>query len=134
MLAGFGDALSAMTRLPAVKDEYPAYKTKFWLGGFGKSPIFSKEQLEREGYEAGLIKNLTYHNQLPSIRDFLMSKVVKEGDKLEDWSFCSEIFANRKPIFSKYDLQYPCTLYTSDAADDLPCVDLGGRRIIKKKK
>ena len=27
-----------------------------------------------------------------------------------------------------------CLLYTSDAADDLPCVELGGRRIIKKKK
>ena len=30
--------------------------------------------------------------------------------------------------------QHPaCLLYTSDAADDLLCVDLGGRRIIKKK-
>src|SRR5450756_3164415 len=28
----------------------------------------------------------------------------------------------------------PCLLYTSDAADDLLCVDLGGRRILKKKK
>eukprot|EP00825_Cyclidium_porcatum_P013499 TRINITY_DN17118_c0_g1_i1.p2 TRINITY_DN17118_c0_g1~~TRINITY_DN17118_c0_g1_i1.p2 ORF type:complete len:112 (+),score=4.66 TRINITY_DN17118_c0_g1_i1:561-896(+) len=30
----------------------------------------------------------------------------------------------------------PCTclLYTSDAADDMQCVDLGGRRVIKKKK
>ena len=27
----------------------------------------------------------------------------------------------------------PCLLYTSDAADDMQCVDLGGRRIIKKK-
>ena len=27
-----------------------------------------------------------------------------------------------------------CLLYTSDAADDLLCVDLGGRRISKKKK
>ena len=27
-----------------------------------------------------------------------------------------------------------CLLYTSDAADDLLCVDLGGRRIIKKTK
>ena len=26
-----------------------------------------------------------------------------------------------------------CLLYTSDAADDLLCVDLGGRRTIKKK-
>ena len=34
---------------------------------------------------------------------------------------------------SKYTIQV-CLLYTSDAADDLLCVDLGGRRIIKKKK
>ena len=27
-----------------------------------------------------------------------------------------------------------CLLYTSDAADDLLCVDLGGRRIIKQNK
>ena len=26
-----------------------------------------------------------------------------------------------------------CLLYTSDAADDLLCVDIGGCRIIKKK-
>ena len=116
-LAGFGDTLSAITRLPAVKEEYPDYKIKFWLGGFGKSPIFSKQQLEREGYEAGLIKNLTFHNQLPSIRDFLMNKVVKEGDKLEDWSFCDEIFDNRKPIFSKYDLQYPYEYKTSEPSE-----------------
>src|SRR5450756_1776937 len=31
-------------------------------------------------------------------------------------------------------LYMTCLLYTSDAADDLLCVDLGGRRIIKKKK
>ena len=28
---------------------------------------------------------------------------------------------------------YVCLLYTSDAADDMQCVDLGGRRIIKKE-
>ena len=32
------------------------------------------------------------------------------------------------------DLSDTCLLYTSDAADDLHCVDLGGRRIIEKKK
>ena len=31
-------------------------------------------------------------------------------------------------------VRIPCLLYTSDAADDLLCVDLGGRCIIKKKK
>ena len=34
-------------------------------------------------------------------------------------------------IFRK---QGVCLLYTSDAADDLLCVELGGRRVIKKKK
>ena len=29
---------------------------------------------------------------------------------------------------------YACLLYTSDAADERSSVDLGGRRIIKKKK
>src|SRR5450756_3253154 len=33
-----------------------------------------------------------------------------------------------------FDQILDCLLYTSDAADDLLCVDLGGRRIIKKKK
>ena len=31
-------------------------------------------------------------------------------------------------------LQKACLLYTSDAADERSSVDLGGRRIIKKKK
>ena len=34
-------------------------------------------------------------------------------------------------IYPKYRV---CLLYTSDAADDMQCVDLGGRRIIKKEK
>ena len=29
--------------------------------------------------------------------------------------------------------RYTCLLYTSDAADDLLCVDLGGRRLTQKK-
>ena len=39
----------------------------------------------------------------------------------------------RGPIESCTEIQV-CLLYTSDAADDLTRVDLGGRRIIKKKK
>ena len=31
-------------------------------------------------------------------------------------------------------LFWSCLLYTHDAADDLPCVGLGGRRITQKKK
>src|SRR5680860_1873313 len=51
---------------------------------------------------------------------------------------------NRKPVTlvqglrkaietGEMDAVKVCLLYTSDAADDLLCVDLGGRRIIKKK-
>ena len=32
------------------------------------------------------------------------------------------------------DVMNVCLLYTSDAADERSSVDLGGRRIIKKKK
>src|SRR5665648_1301579 len=36
--------------------------------------------------------------------------------------------------FFELPLSYICLLYTSDAADEEDSVDLGGRRIIKKKK
>ena len=39
-----------------------------------------------------------------------------------------------RPVIGDGGMVEDCLLYTSDAADDLLCVDLGGRRIIKKKK
>ena len=36
--------------------------------------------------------------------------------------------------WTRTELRYTCLLYTSDAADERSSVDLGGRRIIKKKK
>eukprot|EP00826_Nyctotherus_ovalis_P056691 TRINITY_DN7703_c0_g1_i2.p1 TRINITY_DN7703_c0_g1~~TRINITY_DN7703_c0_g1_i2.p1 ORF type:complete len:300 (-),score=19.08 TRINITY_DN7703_c0_g1_i2:1-900(-) len=41
-------------------------------------------------------------------------------------------FFRRHKVLSNR-LYLTCLLYTSDAADDMQCVDLGGRRIIKKK-
>eukprot|EP00656_Telonema_subtile_P011561 TRINITY_DN15723_c0_g1_i1.p2 TRINITY_DN15723_c0_g1~~TRINITY_DN15723_c0_g1_i1.p2 ORF type:complete len:100 (-),score=6.36 TRINITY_DN15723_c0_g1_i1:15-314(-) len=41
------------------------------------------------------------------------------------------IFVLRSPAHTKGS--YTCLLYTSDAADEEDSVDLGGRRIIKKK-
>ena len=38
-----------------------------------------------------------------------------------------------KDNFLTFDSQTTCLLYTSDAADERSSVDLGGRRIIKKK-
>ena len=85
-LAGFGDTLSLITRMPAMLKAYPNHDPIFYLGGYGKSPQFSKEQLEREGYEAKLIKNMTFHNQIPQMRDFLVTKVAKKDDIVIDAS------------------------------------------------
>ena len=42
------------------------------------------------------------------------------------------ILSTTPDIKVAYDEARSCLLYTSDAADDMQCVDLGGRRIIKK--
>ena len=42
-------------------------------------------------------------------------------------------FSLRRQVEAINKLTMSCLLYTSDAADDMQCVDLGGRRIIKKK-
>src|SRR5665213_1451380 len=47
---------------------------------------------------------------------------------ITDGSFNNETMLANRTGFDKYEV---CLLYTSDAADDLLCVDLGGRRIIK---
>src|SRR5450756_2716996 len=59
-----------------------------------------------------------------------LKKTVVSGSVL------SLFFLIRLTISSDYSdltMFHICLLYTSDAADDLLCVDLGGRRIIKKK-
>src|SRR5680860_1779101 len=57
--------------------------------------------------------------------------------RLSTWSAILGFRTNGRPLSRR--ARQPsrpgsCLLYTSDAADDLLCVDLGGRRIIKKKK
>ena len=47
--------------------------------------------------------------------------------------FSRTLFRHSKAVRLKPDL-HGCLLYTSDAADERSSVDLGGRRILKKKK
>ena len=56
--------------------------------------------------------------------DFLVGDSTKARDVLK-WE--------PKVSFEQLVKMMVCLLYTSDAADDLLCVDLGGRRISKKK-
>ena len=49
--------------------------------------------------------------------------------------FCGSALRNRgiQRVLDGVVHYLPCLLYTSDAADERSSVDLGGRRIIKKK-
>ena len=71
---------------------------------------------------------------------------VREGDSLiataKDATQCSLMVRSLKGSIAMVDISScsfgqqlkVCLLYTSDAADERSSVDLGGRRIIKKKK
>ena len=58
-----------------------------------------------------------------------MSSFGLDFDQFIGYYFCPSS-KNGQNMVKK---RYICLLYTSDAADDMQCVDLGGRRIIKKK-
>ena len=59
--------------------------------------------------------------------------VVPSGASPEDSTTITGNFIENW-IRQKAVLHKACLLYTSDAADERSSVDLGGRRIIKKKK
>ena len=61
-------------------------------------------------------------------QNYVILKLIKQ--KL---FFCKQTHININYV-KQSSLYTDCLLYTSDAADDTPCVDLGGRRIIKKKR
>eukprot|EP00657_Telonema_sp_P-1_P000787 TRINITY_DN1154_c0_g1_i5.p1 TRINITY_DN1154_c0_g1~~TRINITY_DN1154_c0_g1_i5.p1 ORF type:complete len:143 (+),score=28.12 TRINITY_DN1154_c0_g1_i5:180-608(+) len=69
-------------------------------------------------------------------KNFERSFKLPENIKIEDInaSYESGILRITLPKIEEKKTLKNCLLYTSDAADDLLCVDLGGRRIIKKKK
>ena len=53
--------------------------------------------------------------------------------KIPEYFNIAEAVCDRHQVHrDRVALYWDCLLYTSDAADDMQCVDLGGRRIIKK--
>src|SRR5680860_381555 len=87
--------------------------SKFWLG------------IAYSLYDAGHIRWFLYLSNpyLDGTRVIAHSGTTFPGTHIKT--------CDQKILLRDY---YTCLLYTSDAADDLLCVDLGGRRIIKKKK
>ena len=78
------------------------------------------------------------------IRDLVRSRGLGDVYKRQVWIRClvvmATIFSTAATSVTRFmappevTLSLVCLLYTSDAADERSSVDLGGRRIIKKKK
>ena len=66
--------------------------------------------------------------------DFLLMKAGSAGPAPAHDAFpVSDHSSPAPPPIIMADEIPACLLYTSDAADDLLCVELGGRRLIQKK-
>ena len=66
--------------------------------------------------------------------DVYKRQAVVGESNAETWRFLLQgLWLSGLRLQEACELFWTCLLYTSDAADDLLCVDLGGRRIIKKK-
>src|SRR5450756_2343280 len=84
-----------------------------------------------QSFDAAIRRTVIYEHQLDLIPSKGLSKnggqnPLDEVPRIEDGNDDADLDCHTlKPLTT-------CLLYTSDAADDLLCVDLGGRRIIKK--
>eukprot|EP00831_Metopus_contortus_P026339 TRINITY_DN2243_c0_g2_i2.p3 TRINITY_DN2243_c0_g2~~TRINITY_DN2243_c0_g2_i2.p3 ORF type:complete len:263 (-),score=45.75 TRINITY_DN2243_c0_g2_i2:40-828(-) len=77
---------------------------------------------DKEVFPASIMKVKEVEEELKSFQAQYVEETEEPGDE--------ELEVGLNEMLQ----QQSCLLYTSDAADDTPCVDLGGRRIIKKKK
>ena len=69
------------------------------------------------------------------LKGFNPKNKVKALASLKVLEACFDVAQKQNWVNEKnFEILKSCLLYTSDAADDLLCVDLGGRRIIKQKK
>src|SRR5450756_3116283 len=107
---------------------------------------FQQLRYVRETVRRGL--NLTeaanaLHTSQPGIRDRIRELehelgfdiFVRHGKRITSLTEPGKaVLAIIERVLQEAENLKRCLLYTSDAADDLLCVDLGGRRIIKKTK
>src|SRR5678815_3333995 len=109
-----GEGAGYLSAFPNTKEELQGYDVIF-LGDVG----VGNGQLSNE--QAALIKGLV--EQQASGLVFLPGPLGRQKTLLDS------PLGDLVPVETDY-----CLLYTSDAADERSSVDLGGRRIIKKKK
>ena len=101
------------------------------LQDYDKSDYYFELALQSDSSDATLLNNYSYSlaerkkdlEKALKMSEKALSINPKEPSYLDTYGWILY-------RLGRYD---DCLLYTSDAADDLLCVDLGGRRIIKKK-
>ena len=102
-----------------------------------KALAFKKvcEEMPLEVKEKELIVGIATMSSVGFGHTFPRYETDEEIEKFKKISLNRKsVWGHHMPYYKKLlEVGYSCLLYTSDAADDLLCVDLGGRRIIKKK-
>eukprot|EP00656_Telonema_subtile_P024204 TRINITY_DN26167_c0_g1_i1.p1 TRINITY_DN26167_c0_g1~~TRINITY_DN26167_c0_g1_i1.p1 ORF type:complete len:136 (-),score=38.18 TRINITY_DN26167_c0_g1_i1:27-434(-) len=97
--------------------------------------LAAAEELAKEGIEAEVINLRTVR---PLDREAIIKSIKKTSRCItvdESFPVCNIGAEIAATIMESEAFDYlDCLLYTSDAADEEDSVDLGGRRIIKKKK
>ena len=85
-----------------------------------------EQSLAYEKKQAGNSIERLIQLYIQDLKNFKLETADRDLKKLETSADVSDYFLEQK--------HNTCLLYTSDAADERSSVDLGGRRIIKKKK
>src|SRR5665648_1270368 len=98
-------------------------KVKFCLIGAGRAGMVNAKNFEFNIAESEVV----------AVVDFDLEVAREAAEELNT----NDYYTNFEEALIKSDFNavcIGCLLYTSDAADEEDSVDLGGRRIIKKKK
>eukprot|EP00831_Metopus_contortus_P061564 TRINITY_DN53436_c0_g1_i1.p1 TRINITY_DN53436_c0_g1~~TRINITY_DN53436_c0_g1_i1.p1 ORF type:complete len:187 (-),score=47.53 TRINITY_DN53436_c0_g1_i1:4-564(-) len=125
---GLGDVYKRQ----GINAEYMGYQYMD-IGGSKMDDIYDSKTNKTSGYFEKVISNFS----VSSSREFpdyfsCATKISPQIQADKEMAKFKEKDTDVQKEIAEY-LSKICLLYTSDAADDTPCVDLGGRRIIQKK-
>ena len=120
-LSSVSPKLDSFAFKATMRDVLPVYKEDNF---FRAARIADIKQLPDSVYVHHILLQKTNKREATALADSLIAILNRTPGR----------FAELAQEFSADNNPNACLLYTSDAADDLLCVDLGGRRIIKKKK
>eukprot|EP00656_Telonema_subtile_P019089 TRINITY_DN20377_c0_g1_i2.p1 TRINITY_DN20377_c0_g1~~TRINITY_DN20377_c0_g1_i2.p1 ORF type:complete len:297 (-),score=51.69 TRINITY_DN20377_c0_g1_i2:66-956(-) len=125
--AGSG-ALDAGTVCPA--DQH-IHKIDAYAGGDRDSTIalYMESGMDRDTAEAAVMASEADSNMFHVGADMARIQLNPQGGGSLAWAVCVDLEPGQPPR-----VQCTCLLYTSDAADEEDSGDLGGRRLIRKKK